>query len=328
MRHKRGLVVAAIIACGWLMGCKNEPVAPAAVDTLATARSELAKADFGDDFDGGLAMLRALEEQSSDKPIRFGARLTRSEALMELWITVLLTEDGPLYEKLQGHLGIQLDGDAWHPRNFQLVAQSFLEDFRLVAREGKAVPALHDRAQALALFATGIQGVLFRGKADYFAGRDAVKAFPDLAHLDNLLAARDLIAETLTRTDGPEKNWQNVVLTVFGRVCPKAASRFLTAACTADASTTESEEYCFADFNEIPASRRARVEGFLAASCTNEATQDHEVTGATAIETYYDTALTGLMADDVPMRPTLKRAAKALVDRKAEAYAALAMFLK
>jgi hypothetical protein len=34
------------------------------------------------------------------------------------------------------------------------------------------------------------------------------------------------------------------------------------------------------------------------------------------------------MADDVPMRPTLKRAAKALVDRKAEAYAALAMFLK
>ncbi len=307
-------------------GCaKDDP--PGAADLLAKARQQLTQADFGQEFDRCLAILATLPDQTDDKATVMGARLTRARALLELMLAAQLTGSQELTEQLKTALGLQLDGDLTHPRNYQILAQALLEEFRLVARESGSSPEAQRQAEALALYTMGLQGILFRSKADYFKGRDAVAAFPELAYLDNLSAVRDLIAETLDRDQGPEANWQNVVLTVIGRVCPTQAARYIARLCTAIDLTTESEEYCHSDFRKIPAGRQQQGRGYLEQACAAPGGNDPPQAGLTAIKAHYDRAFDSLLAEEQALRPTLQKAVQKMASRKAEAYTALSVFL-
>ncbi len=304
---------------------KEQPPGPS--DILARTHLQLAKADFGKEFQKCLAVLETLPEQTDDKAVILGARLTRARALLELTLAAQITGSEELTEALKLALGLQLDGELLLPRNYQIVAQALLEEFRLVSRETKDYPALQRNADALALYSLGLQGILFRAKADYFKGRDAVAAIPELAYLDQLSAARDLIVETLDRAEGPDANWQNVVLTVVGRVCPRAAARYVMQLCTAIDLTTKSEEYCHPDFRNIPAGRKAQGRGLLAHTCAPKEVRDGSLLGMDALKAYYEPAFQRLLADDSVLRPTLKQAVQKMANRREVAYEALAVFL-
>jgi len=307
-------------------GCSKEQP-PGAEEVLARTRGQLARADFGSEFEKNLAILATLPEQTDDKSVVFGARLTRARALLDLALAAQLTGSEERTEQLKIALGLQLDGELTHPRNYQIVAQTLLEEFRLIARETAGSPEVSAQAEALALYCMGLQGILFRAKADYFKGRDAVAAIPELAYLDRLAAARDLIVETLDRTDGPDANWQNVVLTVVGRVCPRAAAQYIMRVCTATDLSVSSEEYCYPDFRKIPAGRQAQGRGFLAHTCFPSEKEDGALLGLAAIKAYYDPAFESLLADDSALRPTLRQAVQKMANRREEAYAALSVFL-
>jgi hypothetical protein len=287
----------------------------------------LAKADFGKEFEKCLAVLETLPEQTDDKAVIFGARLARAQALLELSLAAQLTGSKALTEQLKIALGLQLDGELLLPRNYQIVAQVLLEEFRLVARETAGTPTLQRQAAALALYTVGLQGILFRAKAEYFKGRDAVAAIPELAYFDHLSAVRDLMVETIDRADGPDGNWQNVVLTVVGRVCPRAAARYVMQLCTAVDLTTESEEYCHPDFRKIPAGRQAQGRGLLAHTCAPREVDDGSLLGLAAVKAYYEPAFQSLLTDNSGLRPTLKQAVQKMANRREVAYEALSVFL-
>lgn len=307
-------------------GCSKERP-PGAAEVLAQARAELAGADFGQKFEKNLAILATLPDQTEDRPVILGARLTRAQALLDLLLAAQLTRSEELTEQLKVALGLQLDGELVHPRNYQIVAQTLLEEFRLVARESAEAPELKRNAEALALYTMGLQGILFRAKADYFKGRDAVAAIPELAYLDHLAAVRDLIVETLDRSQGPDANWQNIVLTVIGRVCPRASARYLVRLCTATDLSDQSEEFCHADFRKIPAGRQAMGRGLLAHTCFPQEVDDGSRLGLAALKAYYEPAFARLLADDSTLRPTLKQAVQRKANRREEAYDALSVFL-
>jgi hypothetical protein len=317
----------AFMAIMIVAGCsKEQPPGPS--DVLARTRVELAKADFGKEFEKCMAVLVTLPEQTDDKAVIFGARLARAQALLELSFAAQLTGSEALTEQLKMALGLQLDGGLLLPRNYQIVAQTLLEEFRFVARETAGSPKLQKQAEALAKYTVGLQGILFRAKADYFRGRDAVSAIPELAYFDHLSAVRDLIVETLDRTDGPDGNWQNIVLTVIGRVCPRAAARYLMQLCTATDLTTESEEFCHPDFRKIPAGRQAQGHGLLAHTCAPQEVQDGSLLGLAAVKAYYDPAFQSLLADDSGLRPTLRQAVQKMANRREVAYEALSVFVE
>lgn len=325
LRH-RPAVANLLLGTLTLIACTRESP-PQAADILASARQQLARADFGPDFDKNLAILATLPDQTNDRAVVMGARLTRAQALLDLLLAAQLSEEAELTEQLKIALGVQLDGELTHPRNYQIVSQTLLEEFRLVARESSDSPEMQRQAQALALYAMGLQGILFRAKADYFKGRDAVAAIPELAYLDHLSAVRDLIFETLDRTGGPEENWQNVTLTVIGRVCPVHAARYVARLCTAIDLTTESEEYCHTDFRKIPVGRQERGRGFLEHACVAPPGDDQAPVGLAAIKAYYEPAFGSLLANNGTVRPTLRKAVQKMARRKAEAYSALSAFL-
>ncbi len=306
-------------------GCRKEAVPPSPEQVLAATLEKLAGADFGPDFDAALELLDTLPKQVEDKAVSLPALLARDLALLDLFLTVQLGGDAALYERLKEHLGLQLDGAATDPRNYQICAQALLERFRLVEREAAGLPEVQARARALGLLTNGIQGILFRSKHYYFEGRDAVRAIPELRYLDQVLAARDLVVETLVRGDGVEKNWQNIALTVFGRVCPKAAARYVSMLCTAESPIEPAEEFCHTDLAKIPPTRRARGEGFLGRFCS---TAEDGPVGLDALKAYYDPAFDAALADAAGLRPALRNVMADLAARKDEAYAALDVLLK
>jgi hypothetical protein len=301
------------ILLGALAGCKGEePVALSAL--LEKEKNPARGTDFGEGFDRSLAVLDELASQKQDPAVGTGAILARARAHLDLLVAALLTEDPALYEKLKARLSWRLERPLTDPRNFQLLAQDLLESFRLVGREAAASPDARKSAEALALFSDGIQGILFRNKSRYFQGRDAVAAFPELRYLDDLMAVRDLVHESLRRDGAPAGNWQNITLTVVGRVCPPVAARYLAQLCSTPAALADpaKDDYCTTDFAVFPEAMRKEAGKQLEAQCHGGGG------GEDAVKAYYTAAFDRLAkeADSLPV-PTRDVVRKLSVSRDA-----------
>lgn len=316
-----GLALTALCASGC---AKKEPNDAQRLDDAVAG---LTGCDFGESYDRWLAVIGELVSQTNDKEVAYRGLLERATAHLQLLITATVTEDEELYGRLKQVLGWKLDGDLFHPRNYQLMSQEILEEFRVVEREADGYPKLQARAVALAALADGIQGIIFRNKKGYFEGRDAVAAFEDLRYLDDQLAARDLLVETLDKTGGPEKNWQYVMLTVIGRVCYKASARFVDQACM-PTSMENVEEFCNIDFMVLPESSREAAGTVLAHNCRREGDGEDGPAGLAAIKAYYDEAFTRLSANDRAFSPQFNAKLAEMDQRRAEAYKALEIFFQ
>jgi len=324
-RTLRGsLVLAATLCLALVPGCRKEPESKSEHEVVDEALAGLARSGFNAEFDNSLAVLSTIIEQTENRGLAYRAILERSRALLDLFLAALTSRDAKLFEHLHALLKMQLDGDPLSARSFQQVAQALLESFRVLEREAGAFPEVHDKAEALASLSLGLQGVLFREKQAYFKGRDAVARHASLRYLDDFLAVRDLIHETLERTDGPQKNWQNVVLTVVGRTCPNPAAAYVSTLCRAS-NPVDAEQFCFTDFNEIPEDRRNNGSPILASKCTMEISAGTKAAGLAAVTAWYDRAFDQLNNDE-QLRPGLRNVLAPMASRRLKAYEALKLF--
>lgn len=274
---KRGVFPLLLIL---LCGCaKEEPKSFSAL--LEEQRKALVGTDYGEGFDRSMAVLDELATQKQDPEVGIAAILLRSQAHLDLMIGALLTEEPALYEKLKSRLSWRLERSLTDPRNFQLLAQDLLESFRMVARESADKPEVRRTAEALALFADGMQGILFRNKIRYFEGCAAVAALPQLRYLHDLMAVRDLVHECASRVGAPAGNWQNIALTVVARVCSGAATRYLADLCSTPAALADpaKDDYCTTDFGVLPESMRKMAGQRLGAECRAPGTADGNASG-------------------------------------------------
>jgi hypothetical protein len=328
MKGRTVYVPSVVILVSWALictGCKKEEQTPEGA--FETARQLLADDDsFGTGFDQAIMLLESMQQQEgpSDKMSEQVGLMLQSQAILELFLAAWLSGDQDLYEKLKSVLQTQLDGPLSTPRNFQLVAQLLLERFRKVARRD-ADAEVKARAQALVLYTMGLQAVLFRAKQAYFKGRLAVIAHDELRYLDATLAIRDLVVETLHRTERPEENWQYITLTVVGRVCERTAARYVALLCTPDDPST-TEEFCHSDLKDISASRKARGKGFLSRFCLSEEhseTDGSEPAGLDLVMGYYDRAFDELEQKQFGLSSGLRHVLSGLKDERSAASAAL-----
>ncbi|MBM4353670.1 MAG: hypothetical protein FJ109_07705 [Deltaproteobacteria bacterium] len=259
---------ATVVLLTGILGCRKEEPRPFA-RLLDEQRKALVATDYGEAFDQSMAVVDELATQKQDVNVGVEAILLRSRVHLDLLVAALLTDDPALYEKLKLRLSWRLERPLTDPRNLQLLAQDLLETFRLVVRESKDRAEVRGQAQALALFADGIQGILFRNKSRYFEGRTAVAALPELRYLDDLMCVRDLTHECLRRNGAPAGNWQYITLTVVGRVCPDAAAKYLDRLCSTPAALADParDEYCTTDFEVLPIEMRKDAGKFLQGAC-------------------------------------------------------------
>lgn len=321
------LIVSAVFFCtaGLASGCRK-PAKKSEHQVVEEALERLARVGFTAEFEQSLAVVQAVIEQTEDRRLAFRAILERTRALLDLLVVAIATGDEQHFQRLHSMLSMQLDGDPMAPRNFQLVAQSLLESFRVLEREAGSFPEVHDQAAAMAEFCVGLQGILFREKQGYFRGRDSVARHAELRYLDDFSAVRDLIHETLIRTDGPQKNWQNVILTVVGRVCPNPAAAYVSTVCQAE-SPLMAEEFCLTDFTEMSESRRKSGLAILTAGCKVQHEAGTSLTGLAAVRAFYDTSFDQLKTDE-HLRAGLHDTLAPMASRRLEAYEALRVFFE
>ncbi len=306
------------------ISCKKEGETKAS--PLEQATTLLSPPDFSEKYDQGLALLDALAGDHSNLKVAYAARLRRGLAHLDLFIAALVTGDPELFEKCKSILNWELEGDLYNVRNFQLLVQDIMEEFKLVAREGKDYPELASRANDLASFCLGIQGLFYRDKRQYMAGRGKVRSHTDLAYLADLMALRDLTHETLRRGDGFATNWQNVVLTVLGPVCLSPALKYVDMLCI-PADPSQIKDHCEPDFNKL--SPRAREGGakFLSEQCTLDGGEGKEgPLGMAAIRSYYDSAYERLVAVRGSLAPQLSDKMEAFRAEMEKAYGVLEAF--
>jgi hypothetical protein len=284
-----GLAVALLMAA-----CAREQPRPS--DALPAAREALKVPVFDDAFDRTLALLDEVARQRQDLPAAYEARLLIAKAHLDLLLSAYLSRDPACYERLKRLLGWTLEGDLTSVRNFQALCQEILEEFRLVAREAPAAaPALVEPSQALRDVTAGLQGAFYRNKDSYFAGRTAVARLPDYQYIDDILSIRDLTEEVLHREDEPGKNWQNIVLTVIGRFCPKGAARFVATACSPP-SLAEATEFCNPDARSLSEGTLKTAWAFLVTECRMTG-RNGLPDARTAIQGFYGAALSRLARD-------------------------------
>jgi hypothetical protein len=301
---------------------------------LEKAQKLLEKSDFGADFDTGLGILDSLVRETKDKGVAHRALHRRALAHLELFLTAVLTGDEAHYEKLKSLLSWQLEGRLMDLRNFQIMAQEIMEEFRLVEREARPAE-LKDKAAALALFAGGLQGVLFKERKGYHDGRKAVAAFPELAYLDDLMGAWDLVFETLRFRETPEQNWQRIVTGVLSPVCPAAALTYADMICTSALPTAEAQE-CSLDLAAFGARARENGARHLGRTCkwpAGEAAEAAEAgqapaVGLAAVQRYYEARFARLAAGDPPLPAPLAGELARLSAQKETAYERLRVFFK
>lgn len=306
-------------------GCRSESqsaVAPAEQIWLEAGGTQ-----FDRSFEARLSELEVRAAADPAGPASWSSRLYRDLMLLELFLSAWLSEEEELYGRFQQLAGLKLQGPLSEALNFQLCAQALLERFRTTARGAREQSEVAARATALAAYAGGLQGILFRNKRDYFAGREAVSAFPELAWLAHLMTARDLVVETLERTGRPQQNWQNIVLTVFAPDCARTVGRFIDLVCTAD-RIEGTEEFCHSDFDLIPASRRERGRGFLAAYCREAEGAKGEPVGEALLKTRFSAAFDSLAAVSRPLPQPLAQVVSRWREREAEAWSGLAFLFE
>jgi len=294
-------------------------------ELLDEALLTLAGSDFKEQYDRALSIVDRVVEDTRDKELAYRGILYRAKAHLDLLVIALMTGDEALGEKAKSVLNWRLEGAFTDARNFQLLAQDIMEEFRVVEREADSYPGLKKRAAALAKFCNGLQGVLFRSKQAYFDGRDAVKEFPEFRYLDDQMAMRDLIHEVLKRTDGPAQNWQNIVLSVCGRVCLLTSARFIDAACMPE-SPESAEEYCNTDYSKLSPSMKKRATAVMAECRPGREEEREEPAGLDAIKSYYDAAYGRLVADREKFSPTFRKLLDTMDEDKEAAYEALKIF--
>lgn len=300
-------------------GCKEK--GPTDEEILADAQRVLVASDFGEEFDKGLDLLEGLLARGLSKEIATQALYTMARAHLDLFLAAWLTKDAALYEKLKTTLSWQLDGEMRDPRNFQLLAQEILEEFRLVVREVDEGTPVALKGRALEKFCDGLQGVLFRNKKGYFEGRDAVAAIDALRWMDDLLAARDLIEEVLERSPTPGRNWQHILLTVVGRVCSATAARIVERLCTAGA-LAKKQDACPKEIGDVPTDVRRAAAQELKESC-----KVGELSGVDALRRYYQAAFNRLKKSSKALPPVLAARVEEMDNEKERALAELEKLL-
>jgi len=248
-------------------------------------------------------------------------KLALARGHLDLFLGAWLARDHASYGELKSAFSRQLDGNLRDPRNFQLLIQDIVEEFRSAARLAEPGTEQAIRAAALEKYCQGLQGVLFRSKKNYFLGRDAVTEVESLRILDDLLAGRDLIEEVLERSPSSSRNWQHILLTVVGRVCSDTAARMVEHLCTAGAFA-KGEDTCPQDVADVPTDVRKAAAADLSKNCKLKM-GDISVAGMDAIRMYYDSAFERLSAASSTFPPPLAARTSHMAAVKEDAYKAL-----
>ena len=317
------VVVSVVLAAA--VSCKKEE--PKESSPLDEAVRLVSPPDFGERYDKGLALLSSLAGDPNNLEAAYTARFHQALAHLDLFVTALLTEDAALFEKCKAVLNWELEGDIRNLRNFQLLIQDVMEEFKLVSREGGKYPELAARAEDLASYCLGLQGLFYRDKREYMAGRERVSRHSDLAYLADLMAIRDLVHETLRREDGTRLNWQNLALTVLGPVCLRPALKYVDMLCI-PADPSLMKEHCEPDFDKLSAGARQEGARFLTEQCTFEGAGEEEApVGMAAVRSYYDGAFNRVAAARERLAPRLGEELASLRKEMDKAYGELEAFV-
>lgn len=309
------VVLAAAVSCKKEGGKESSP--------LEEAVKLVSPPDFGERYDKGLALLDSLAGDRSDLKTAYSARLQRGLAHLDLFVAALVTEDGELFEKCKTVLNWELAGSIYDVRNYQLLIQDIMEEFKLVAREAREHEAVASKADALASFCLGLQGLFYRDKREYMEGRSRVSAHSDLAYLVDLMALRDLVHETLRREEAFAKNWQNIALTVVGPVCLRPTLKYVDILCV-PAHPSQMKEHCEQDFDKLSLKARKSGARFLSEQCLLAGSEEGKgAVGMAAIRSYYDGAYHRLVAARARLSPRLADDLDELRNEMEKAYEAL-----
>lgn len=315
-------VVLVVVFVGLGSCRRTEQDAESALDEAAAT---LRVSAFGEDYDKAIAVAGTLAGQTQDLATAYRARLIEARAHLDLFFAAVLTGDGKLYTKVKKELGWELEKDLFYIRNFQVLVQDILEEFRLIEREAGAFPELQEQAAALALFTHGLQSIYYRDKERYFSGRKAVAAFEQYRYLDDLASVRDLVFETLQRAKTPGANWRNVVLTVFGRLCPPAAGQAIVRGCL-PGDPTNAPEHCPTDRSQLAAvSWGGAVQALK--GCRSPEIEDGPQ-GLDALRAHYDAAYERLVKSEGRISPVFISTVKAMRADMDKAYGALEKLLE
>jgi hypothetical protein len=312
-----------VLASLGLCACKKEE--PTVQSVLQEAAGQLETTRFGDDFDQALAVIQPLTAQKQDLKTAYQARLVQAVAHLNLFMAAVITEEEVHYAKVKKVLGWELERELLHIRNFQVLVQDILEQFRLIEREAKEFPELQKQATALAAFTHGLQSVFYRDKERYFEGRLAVLGFEQYRYLDDLASVRDLVFEVTRRTATPGANWRNIVLTVFGRICPTAASQAIVKGCV-PADPMKAPEHCPADQAQLASAAWADA-ALALGSCRDSNDQDGPA-GLDAIRAHYDLAYNNILASEKTLSPVFVETIKSQRQEMDDAFQELEKLLQ
>lgn len=304
-RYRRGLLMAwaASLLLVSVTACKSQEEKDQ--EQLNQTVAQLRGTDFGDSWTSAMASLADLADSHREVPasaaISSQARLWRARAQLALFITALVTEDDALFTQWKTERGWKLEGKLSDLINFQSTIQEIAGDIDLIQADGGLSEQDHAIAGLIAQFARTTQGVFYRDKRQYIKGGLNLRKVPELAWMDDAMALRDLIVET-TRRPGPgvDKNWQNAVLTVFGRVCGEVASKHVANVCTV-AKIGEPQEYCPEAWEKQAQENRVAGAVLLLTNCKCDEAGAEGLRGAEAVRFYYDAAFNRLTSSgDAP----------------------------
>lgn len=312
-----------IVASLGLYACKKEE--PTLQSVLQEAAGQLETTSFGDDFDQALAVIQPLTAQKQDLKTAYQARLVQAVAHLNLFMAAIITDDEVYYAKVKKVLGWELERELLHIRNFQVLVQDILEQFRLIQREAEQFPELQKQATALAEFTHGLQSVFYRDKERYFEGRLAVSAFEQYRYLDDLASVRDLVFEVTKRTTTAGANWRNIVLTVFGRICPTTASQAIVKGCV-PADPMNPPEHCPVDHAQLAPAAWADAVVVLG-TCRDSKDKDAPA-GMDAIRAHYELAYKNILAAQKTLSPVFVETIESQRRQMDEAYKKLEKLLQ
>ncbi|GEM_PF-4756748 len=261
-------------------------------EVLDSAIASLPGTDFGAAWQDTVRALEEIKDPKRQSPapaaLAAEARYWLARSQMALFFTALITEDEELFTMWQTLRGWKLTGKISDLVNFQATLQEIISDFQRCSTEEALTQELRTSSEILAQYGRIAQGIFYRDKSHYLKGTRQIRSNAELAWLDDAMAIRDLLVET-TRRPGPgmEANWQNVVLTVVGRVCPTIAPRHVSGVCTlVDLATAE--EFCPQDWNKQNEGTRVAGAVLLMTQCASDMSGAETLSGIDAIRFYYD----------------------------------------
>ncbi len=321
------LLVVAAVTVLLAGGCKNS-VPTSGAEGIDEAVELLKGHNFGEEYRKALSLLDAAIENARTKKdgrerrVGYEALLWRGKAHLQLLVAAIVSKEDKLLELLKEISNWDLEGGLDDIKSFQLLAQDVLEEFRVVAREGKDYSDLKSEAERLSAFVAGLQGIHYRNKAKYFLGSAEVRKVKSMAYLDDLMALRDLQFETVERGGGLPNNWHNVALTVLGRVCERPAAQFLAMICVAT-DPSSAQEFCANTLTEIPDVRRQQGAQHLRQACTvtyESGDQTVTLSGMDAVRHYYGENLKALRATEGNLPQVLRTSIDRAESGMEEAY--------